>query len=443
MPKQENTAINHLVGYTSRRPIDDIDEPALFRPAPPAARRRPPPVGANLSPVGAPVAPLPRRRAPAATPPQVPLHSDYADDAATTVDPPAHWGAQPIAQPTPPPLPPMPTMPPALPVPTWAAVQPARPPYPAPHQPPAYYQAPYPDQTMRVQPMPLEAEKSLGVEILEWVAKLWMPFVALGVLAMTLGVYRLLNDKTEPPPITSEPAIAMTAAPMATAAAEPVAAEPVAAEPVVVEPVAAEPVAADDHGVPKDSLWQPTKAQPTFAPRVETVAAIEPEPAIEIEPATAEPAVVEPTRARKPAARASSDRSSSRRAAKRAAAKRASEQRAKQLALAELAPTRKDPPKAAKPETSVVAIAAAKPMKIGAASAASATGSGRLTVASTPSTLIYVDGRNTGMMTPKTLSLSEGSHKITLLSPKDRIAKTIAVEIEAGKSASLSKNFTK
>jgi len=57
--------------------------------------------------------------------------------------------------------------------------------------------------------------------------------------------------------------------------------------------------------------------------------------------------------------------------------------------------------------------------------------------------LIYVDGRNTGMMTPKTLSLPEGSHKITLLSPKDRIAKTISVEIESGKSSQLSKNFTK
>lgn len=424
MPKQENTAINRLVGYSSRKPIADIDEPALFSTAPPAARRRPPPLGANLSPAGATIAPLPRRRAPAATPPQVPLHSDYVDDAATTVDPPAGWGAQPIAQPTPPPLPPMPPMPTMLPVPAWAAVQQARPPYPAPHQPPAYYQAPAPDQTMRVQPMPLEAERSLGAEILEWVAKLWMPFVALGVVAMTLGVYRLVNDKNELPPITSEPAIVMTAAPVAAVAAEPVAAEPVAV--------------ADDHGVPKDSLWQPTKAQPTLAPRVETIAAIESEPAIEIEPATAEP--VTP---RKPAARASSERSSSRRAAKRASAKRASEQRAKRLALAELAPTRKDPPKAAKPETTVVAIAAAKPMKIGAASAASATGSGKLTVASTPSTLIYVDGRNTGMMTPKTLSLPEGSHKITLLSPKDRIAKTIAVEIEAGKSASLTKNFSK
>ena len=96
-------------------------------------------------------------------------------------------------------------------------------------------------------------------------------------------------------------------------------------------------------------------------------------------------------------------------------------------------------------EPRVVAIAAAKPMKIGAASVAAkgTGGAGKLTVASTPPTLIYVDGRNTGMMTPKTLSLPEGSHKITLLSPKDRIAKTISVEIESGKSSQLSKNFTK
>lgn len=399
MPKQENTAINQLLGSRSRSPGAEMP-----------ARPRPARYGASLEPSGPAIAALPRRRAPAATPPQVPLHSDYSDDAATTVDPPHGWGAYPVVQPTPPPLPPPPPQ---------AAIRPPRPDYPAPHQPPAYYQAPDPEHldTMRVRELPFAPARSLGTEVLEWVAKLWMPFVALGVIALTLGVYRLVTDKTEPPAITSEPAIVQTSAP---------APEPVGS---------AEPVAADDHGVPKDSLWQPTKAQPTLAPRVETVAAIESEPAIEFEPAVA----------RAPAARPSSDRASSRRAAKRAAAKRsADKQRAKQVALAELAPT---PAKAKieKPETRVVAIAAAKPMKIGAASAASTkgAGAGKLSVDSTPATLIYVDGRNTGMMTPKTLSLPEGSHKITLLSPKDRIAKTIAVEIEAGKSASLSRTFTK
>jgi hypothetical protein len=52
---------------------------------------------------------------------------------------------------------------------------------------------------------------------------------------------------------------------------------------------------------------------------------------------------------------------------------------------------------------------------------------------------IYVDGRNTGLMTPKTLSLSEGAHKITLI--KDKVAKTISVEIAAGKMASTSRTF--
>ncbi len=396
MPKQENTAINQLVGHRSRSPVADV-----------APRPRPAPHGASLSPSGPEITPLSRRRAPSATPPQVPLHAghaaDYDDDSATTVDPPQGWAVQP----TPPPLPPPPPR---------AAVQAVRPEYPPPHQPPAYYQAPYPDHldTMRVRERPLEPDRSLGSEVLEWVAKLWMPFLAVGAIAMTLGVYRLVTDKTEPPAVTSEPADVRTAVP--------------GAEPVV----AAEPVAADDQGVPKDSLWQPTKAQPTIAPRVETVATIETEPAIEFEPVTA----------RRPAARSSNDRSSTRRAAKRAAAQRtADQQRVKQIALAEIAPTPAQAPKAEK----VVAIAAAKPMKIGAGSAAATkgAGAGRLSVDSTPRTLIYVDGRNTGMMTPKTLSLSEGSHKITLLSPKDRIAKTITVDIEAGKSANLSRTFTK
>ncbi len=231
MPKQENTAIDLLHRYSPRAQ---------------APRPRPAPQG--MSPSGPRIPALPRRRAPAATPQQVPLHAyaaDYDEDAATTVDPPAGWAAHPAMQPTPPPLPPPPAQP---------AVQLIRPEYPAPHQPPAYYQAPYPDHldTMRVRELPIAADRSLGSEVLDWVAKLWMPFVAVGVIAMTLGVYRLVTHTTEPPAITSEPAISMAAQPVA---------QPVAAE-------TAEPVAADEHGVPKESVWQPTKAQPTLAPRV-------------------------------------------------------------------------------------------------------------------------------------------------------------------------------
>ena len=94
---------------------------------------------------------------------------------------------------------------------------------------------------MRVRELPIDPERSLSSEVLEWVAKLWMPFVALGVIAMTLGVYRLITDKAEPPP-------------------------PITSEPAAVRIVASAPESLDDQGVPKESLWQPTKAQPVVEP---------------------------------------------------------------------------------------------------------------------------------------------------------------------------------
>jgi len=490
MPKQENTAINDLIGLRSQRPID-VDEPALFDAAAPVARLRPPPFGGSLAPIGAAIAPLPRRRAPAATPAQVPRQPIYADedddDSETTIGAPPQWPSVPslgheaesytVNQPdtgpfAPQPLPaaPMYAAPIAAPIaapqvgyaypPAYAPAQPAyvRPAYPPPHAPPAYYQAPL-DHTMRVRALPLEAEPSLASEVLATMARFWMPFAALGVIAMALAGYRLLKDDDKVAAAAPEAPIVMASVP-----ADPVAAAPptgksplaaamvgerLAAEPTaepIVEPTAAAVavVEPDPNAVPASSKWQPTVAQPTIAPTQETVAVAAAEPAAEPTIETSAPAVEEP----KPVARTSKpkkDRSQSRRA-KRAAAKRE-----KQVAMAEIAPTRTAKrPAAVAPaepkETKVVTIAAAKPMKIGATTVASATGAasgGKLTVSSTPSTLIYVDGRNTGMMTPKTLSLPEGSHKITLLSPKDRIAKTISVDIAPGTSAKVSKDFTK
>jgi hypothetical protein len=131
---------------------------------------------------------------------------------------------------------------------------------------------------------------------------------------------------------------------------------------------------------------------------------------------------------------------------KNARASKRPAKRSKQVAIAETQkPARIEKAAPVEKPTKVVAIAGAKPMRIGATTVApgKGTGTGKLTVASTPATLIYVDGRNTGMMTPRTLALPEGSHTITLLSPKDRIAKTLSVDIAAGKSTSLSKTFTK
>ena len=82
----------------------------------------------------------------------------------------------------------------------------------------------------------------------------------------------------------------------------------------------------------------------------------------------------------------------------------------------------------------------AEPVKP-AKSAATGTGPGKLTITSTPAALIYVDGRSTNQMTPKTLTLPPGSHKITLLEVTSRKAKTQEVDVPAGGSAQIAKKF--
>jgi hypothetical protein len=66
---------------------------------------------------------------------------------------------------------------------------------------------------------------------------------------------------------------------------------------------------------------------------------------------------------------------------------------------------------------------------------------GKLSVTSNVPALIYVDGRSTQMMTPKKFAVPAGKHKITLLEPTSKKAKTQDVEIMAGKTASIDKQF--
>jgi hypothetical protein len=70
-----------------------------------------------------------------------------------------------------------------------------------------------------------------------------------------------------------------------------------------------------------------------------------------------------------------------------------------------------------------------------------AAASGKLSVTSNVPAMIYLDGRSTGMMTPKKFAVPAGDHKITLLEPNTRKAKTQDVEILAGKTASVDKTF--
>ena len=76
-----------------------------------------------------------------------------------------------------------------------------------------------------------------------------------------------------------------------------------------------------------------------------------------------------------------------------------------------------------------------------AKTAVAATGPGKLAITSSVPALIYIDGRSTNLMTPKTLNLAPGPHKVTLLELTSRKAKTSDIVVAAGKVATLDKTF--
>ena len=69
-------------------------------------------------------------------------------------------------------------------------------------------------------------------------------------------------------------------------------------------------------------------------------------------------------------------------------------------------------------------------------------GEGTLMVSSKPPCEIFVDGNDTGKMTPqRALSLPAGAHKITFSNTDENITKTVTVRIEAGQSTKLIQNL--
>jgi hypothetical protein len=75
--------------------------------------------------------------------------------------------------------------------------------------------------------------------------------------------------------------------------------------------------------------------------------------------------------------------------------------------------------------------------------AAASGGAGTLMIGSKPPCKIYVDGRNTGKMTPqRALKLSAGKHKITLGNGDHGIRTTTTVTIEPGKTKRLIKDMS-
>lgn len=408
MPKQESTAINDLIHLVQGRIIDDSGD-----------------AQDNLF-----VTPLPRRRAPNATPPIVPVQAfDYEDDdVATSVDPhsldadPA-WALgsapnprpsapgyavsaypQAMLYPTPAPLPPAPYHADAdaterveqyddLPPSEWST-RPAR--------PPRRTIEPHFDShldTVRVPALPRprdlednDDDDAPPSELVVLLKKCVLPFAGLSVVLMFVGgalVHRGQGGHKREVPVV----MAVTPAP-------------------IVTPITVSAAMVDESAPP--ATWKPNAVQPTIAPTVEPIV----EPIVEPAPVAAEPVAEEiemaPTKVGKRRSRTKKP------AAERVVVARPSRSEAR---------GRKADP---------IEVAIAEPTK---PAKAKGTGPAKVTITSTPSALIYVDGRSTNQMTPKTLTLAPGVHKITLLELATRKAKTAELDVKAGEAAQIAKTF--
>ena len=66
---------------------------------------------------------------------------------------------------------------------------------------------------------------------------------------------------------------------------------------------------------------------------------------------------------------------------------------------------------------------------------------GKVSITSNVPAMIYLDGRSTQMMTPKKFAVPAGKHKITLLEPSSKKAKTQDIEVVGGKTTAVEKQF--
>ncbi len=96
----------------------------------------------------------------------------------------------------------------------------------------------------------------------------------------------------------------------------------------------------------------------------------------------------------------------------------------------------KEAPKAEAPKAEAPKAEVAK--EVPKAETPKAGGQGVLMVSSKPPCEIYVDGKATGLMTPqRSLSLSAGAHKITLINSAEKIKKTLTIQITADQPTKL------
>jgi hypothetical protein len=67
---------------------------------------------------------------------------------------------------------------------------------------------------------------------------------------------------------------------------------------------------------------------------------------------------------------------------------------------------------------------------------------GTLSVTSTPACEILIDGAPTHMTTPHSISVTPGSHVVTLVNAGQSIRKSFAVKIEAKQTTKVAQDFT-
>jgi hypothetical protein len=70
-----------------------------------------------------------------------------------------------------------------------------------------------------------------------------------------------------------------------------------------------------------------------------------------------------------------------------------------------------------------------------------ANGPGKAVVTSNTPSLVYIDGRPTGLKTPTTINLAPGPHKITLVAISSKSAKTVDLDIRSGTSVPVHREF--
>ncbi|MBA3500889.1 MAG: PEGA domain-containing protein [Deltaproteobacteria bacterium] len=305
--------------------------------------------------------------------------------------------------------------------------------------------APLTDPTVRVTPLEIELpskQRSFAIELLTTVKRFAAPLAVLMVVAVFLGGYlafdgqggkaRRVTAAAVPAPEDPATVASRAAAEETAVVAAPTVAVPTVASPTVTPIIEPNSVSA----VIASKLAEARAAESMELAKGAVVVdedAADEAPEIEME-------AVELTKTKRTARSGKSSKSRKRLAAV-SESKRAS--KAEKIAKAEKvekaeknAKAKKTKPEAEDKDKSIAE--AALPANV-ANKTDNATG--KISVTSNVPAMIYLDGRSTQMMTPKKFAVPAGKHKITLLEPTSKKAKTQDIEVAAGKTATVDKQF--